>query len=86
MSGLEERVAVLESLAERASKDTSALFEMLRKHMEKEETDRDALLAALNQIRIQQQKQKSFVGGIVFTVSSLWAVILLGITHYFKSK
>jgi len=84
MSSLEERVAVLESLVERNQNDTTALFTMLREHMKKEDDDRELFLTELSNIRIMQQKQKSFVGGVVFTVSSVWA-FLVGSLMFLRS-
>lgn len=70
MSSVEERVAVLETLAERAEEDKERLFALLANANK-----------SLDAITVTQQKQKSFVGGVVFTVSSVWALVALAIAY-----
>jgi len=83
MSSNEERIAVLESLAKRQNLDISALFTALRDHMDKEDRDRKELMENIAEIKDSQHRQKSFVGGVIFAVSSVWA-LLLGALAFFK--
>lgn len=83
MATSEERLAVLESKDDRRASDISALFTLIRTHMEKEEEDRQVLIKELVAIKVTQQRQKSFVGGIVFTISAVWAAAL-AIVFYIK--
>jgi len=82
----EERLAVLEAKLERNEKDITALFKLIREHMKKEEQDRLEFLAKVNETNELLAKQKSFVGGMVFAISSVWAVIALAIVGFIKLR
>ena len=76
-----ERVAVLEAEAHHMQAEIKQLqtvikelTQFIREHMEREEEDRETLIREIQEIRTAQAKMKSFWGGIVFTVSSLWAL------------
>jgi len=73
MKDISERVAVLESLSERNQSDITNLFALIRTHMEKEEEDRKELKGMITGIISVQSRQKSFVGGVIFAVSAIWA-------------
>jgi len=76
---LEERVAVSEAHNKRTYEDINELYNLIREHMAKEERERKDLTKLISDISAQQRKQRSFVGGIIFTVSALWAVALAAI-------
>jgi len=71
----EERIAALEAKLDRNERDITALFKVIRDHMNREDDHNKILLSHISKIESRMDKQKSFVGGIVFTVSSLWFVI-----------
>jgi len=82
----DERIAVLEAKLERNETDITKLFDFLRDHMEKEEHDRAEFLKMLAEIDTVIKKQKSFLGGVVFAISSVWAIVT-GILYWvFKMK
>lgn len=83
MTEITERVAVLEAGMIRNQKDITEIFKVMREHMEKEEADRVVMIDLISDIKQRQLSQKSFVGGIVISVSGIWAV-LLGLWHFFK--
>ncbi len=70
---LEERMAVVESENKRTKEDVDTLYKFIRDHMEKEERVTAGIQKSINEINILFSKQRSFVGGIVFTVSGVWA-------------
>jgi len=79
----EERLAVLEANQERLQKDTQELFilirnldKFMRDHMNRGERE-------MEEIRSSITKYKGFVGGIIFTVSSVATAIglFLGFFH-----
>lgn len=83
---IEERIAILETLNQQTDKEIKELFDLLRKHMEKEEQDRDEVKQAIRDskqdiadIKVVIGKQKSFLGGVVFTVTSVWTAIIAGL-------
>ena len=82
----EERIASLEAKLDRNERDIVALFEFIRKHMEKEDKHNETLMAHISKIEGRMDKQKNFVGGIVFTVSSLWFVVAAIGAWFFKFK
>lgn len=65
----EERLARLEAKQE-------VLLQAIKDHMEKEERDREILMGELNELKRQAAKQKGFIGGVIFVVSAIWAVVL----------
>lgn len=74
MSSLEERVAVLEANQQRTQKDLGELFSLIRDHMEKEEKRWEEIHATLT-------KAKGFIGGVIFVVSSVWGVVIVGFKY-----
>lgn len=74
MSNDGERVAVIEAESRRNQKDINSLHKMFRTHMEREEKDRSTIMNEIHDLKEMHIKQKSFVGGIVLTVSALWAI------------
>ena len=82
----EERLAVLESKLDRNEKDITKLFDFIRAHMDREERDRADFLDQLTAIKTTINTQKSFVGGMIFAVTSLWAVITFAAYWMLKSK
>lgn len=79
MSTPEERIAVLEAKLSRNEIDITKLFQFIRDHMEKEEKhmektekDRKELLTKIDDIEDTLTHQKSFIGGMMFTVSAVW--------------
>lgn len=89
----DERIAVLEAKLDRNEKDITNLFdfirdieEIIRAHMEKEENDRGQLIDRLSGIENGINKQKSFIGGVIFSVTSLWAIITSAIYFILKIK
>lgn len=83
---VEERLAVLEQIAKDNKEDIDELFSVIRRHMEQEEKDRIVLMKQLNDLTIADAKQKSFVGGIVFTITAVWALITAAVAMYFKTR
>lgn len=71
-----ERVAVLEAQREQTSKDIDALHGLLRKSIYEGELERDELKTLVGSIKETQTQQKSFLGGVVFVISSLWAAAI----------
>lgn len=78
---LAERVAKLEADYTHINEDihglrneVAGLVSFIKKHMEQEEKDRRELIKEIQAIKTAQDKMKSFWGGIVFTISSLWAL------------
>jgi len=82
----DERIAVLEAKLERNEIDITKLFDFLRDHMEKEEKDRHEFLEKLGDIDLMIKKQKSFLGGVVFAISSVWAIVTGVLYWVFKIK
>jgi len=70
----DERIAVLEAKLERNEVDITKLFDFIREHMDREEKDRELFLRELSDIRGTIKNQKSFVGGMIFTISAIWIV------------
>ena len=79
-------MAVLEAKLDRNEKDITKLFDFIRDHMEREERDREKFLSQLTAIKTTITTQKSFVGGVIFAVTSLWAVITFAAYWVLKSK
>lgn len=77
MSEINERVAILEARMERMESDIMGLFDIIRKHMEHEDKVTDEIRDSINEIATTQKTSKSFIGGVVFVVSGLWAAITL---------
>lgn len=74
---------------DRFEKDVSGLFEIIRRHMEHEEivTDKmdkrlESLDEKIDELTTTQKTNKSFIAGVVFIVSCLWA----GVTMLFSLK
>lgn len=82
----DERIAVLEAKLERNELDITKLFDFLRDHMEKEEKDRAEFLEKLGDIDTIIKKQKSFLGGVVFAISAVWAIVTGVLYWVFKIK
>ena len=71
----EERIAALEAKLDRNERDITSLFEFIREHMKREDEHNAVLMTHISKMESRMDKQKSFVGGIVFTVSSIWFVV-----------
>lgn len=71
---LEERIIKLEVLLERSEEDIKSLHEIVKTHMEREESERKLLIEKLQAIEESRLGDRKFIGGIVFTISSLWAI------------
>ena len=82
----EERIAALEAKLDRSERDIAALFEFIREHMKREDKHNEALMSHISKIEGRMDKQKNFVGGIVFTVSSIWFVVAAFAAWFFKLK
>jgi hypothetical protein len=53
-----------------------AKFEVIENFMRDSAADRKLLHQALEKLTSQMERQRSFVGGVVFVVSALWAFAL----------
>lgn len=71
---LAEQVAVLESIIARMQEDIDALALLLKEHMEKEETERKELMDKLDILIKEQTRYKGVIGGVILTVSGLFAI------------
>jgi hypothetical protein len=72
---IKDRVVRLEILQEMALVQTSRLETIVKEHMLQEELDRKEILAKLSTIEMARAGDKRYIGGIVFIISCLWAVI-----------
>ena len=82
----DERIAVLEAKLDRNERDVTNLFDFIREHMEREEEDRVKFLGHFNELESKLDRQKSFIGGVIFAVTSLWAIITSIIYFFVKIK
>jgi len=72
-----ERIAVLETNQKRLNEDLTKLFNFQRDHMEKED-------ARWEEIQSHMAKQKGVIGGVILTISSLWAVAMAALQYFHK--
>jgi hypothetical protein len=82
---LEKEVAIMGQMAKTHRAELNELFELMRKHMAKEEKERSELIGLISQINIKIAKEKSFFGGITFAVSAVWAIGIV-VWHYYTKK
>ena len=73
-----ERIAILETEIKQLHEQQKELFNILKKHMEEEDQRWKLVLQFMN-------RQKGFIGGAVFIVSSMWAVLGAAI-HFLGNK
>jgi len=74
MRVIEQKMAVQSQITTTHREELNIIFEMFRRHMEKEEEQREELIRLIAAIKDEQSKQKSFWGGIVFAISAAWAI------------
>ena len=79
---LESRVAVLEHIAGEADEDMKTVLLRIAKHMEDEDERWDAVCARLTKMEKLFDKYKSFLGGVIFTVSALWGIFIFAIKYF----
>ncbi|MCK4609479.1 MAG: hypothetical protein KAT71_08350 [Gammaproteobacteria bacterium] len=84
MSTTEERLAVLESVSQRNESDINALFTELRKHAQDEEEGQAKIMELISEIREEQGKQKSFVGGVAWSIGAVGVAVIAGIQAAWK--
>ena len=80
-----ERIAIVETDQKRLKTDVQNLFQLIRDHMEHEEVRWDQIQHQLAEIIRVRAKDKGFIAGIIFAVSAIWGVIVLGLTFWFKT-
>lgn len=76
---LETRVALLEHISDAADEDIKGALEVIVKHMEEEDEKWETIKTELQAVKSTVAKYKSFLGGVVFTVSALWGIFLVAI-------
>lgn len=59
----------------RLAQKIDSLEDALLEHMEKESVDREKIEASLKSLHDTLTKYKGFVGGVIFVVSAIWAVV-----------
>lgn len=74
---IESRVAVLEHLASEADDDIKGSLAAIAKHMQEEDVKWETIRKELSDLKATVTKYKSFLGGVVFTVSAVWGVFLV---------
>lgn len=67
MSEQNERVAKLETR-----------MDAMERRMDKSETDRQGIHTLLTEVNENLIKQRTFIGGILFTVGAVWSVLQVG--------
>ncbi len=72
---LDERVAVLESRMDTAEGLLGKQHDLLEK-----------IWSDVRELSNQIIKHKGFVGGIIFTISALWGIFILGFQYFLKTK
>ena len=78
-------MAVSEGVPERLAR-VEEKVDALGKRMDQSEGDRSKMHQTLEEIRDGITKQRTFVGGILFTVGAIWAVLQVtwdAIQHHF---
>jgi len=76
---MEEKIAVLETKVGRNEEDIAELVEVLKVHTEEEHTSRASVMKSLANIESKLNSQNSFWAGMVFSFTSIGAVIGLAI-------
>lgn len=71
MLRVEKELAVTAQMSKTHREELNLLFEMFRKHMEKEEEQRDEVILLIGDINTKLNNQRSFWAGIVFAFSVL---------------
>jgi len=81
MADANERMAVIENELTHFKGDVTQLFKLMREHMRTDEEymkktaeTHDELLAEIRRIDTNMSKHKSFIGGIIFTVTAVWSM------------
>jgi len=85
MLKVEREGAINSQKTETHRNELNELYTMLRKHMAKEEEQRQELIGLISNLSSRLNSQKSFWGGIVFTVGGLGAVIVV-VAKWFLDK
>lgn len=84
MLKVERENAINTEKAKTHRKELNELFALFRKHMEKEEDQRDEVIALISGIAAELGRQKSFVAGITFTVSVFWIIGIVAWNYFTK--
>lgn len=79
MANVEKRLVTLEVLQQHTTEHIIGLESLVKEHMAKEEIDRKEIIKKLATMELARSGDRKFIGGIVFTVSCLWAAILAAI-------
>lgn len=77
-ASLDNRVTKLEIMHEMALAQAAKLEMAVKEHMIQEEIDRKEIITKLSTIEQARSGDKRFIGGVVFTITCLWAAILGG--------
>jgi len=87
---MKERVAVLESKMVRVSSDVDKIFLLIRKQIQNETIfqkkymiEMSKLIGKIGALKSKIDSQRSFVGGIIFAVSGMWAVFLTAVGWFY---
>ena len=78
----ESRIAVLEHIANTTDEDLKNTLVVIAKHMEEEDVKWNTIQTELLTLKSTVAKYKSFLGGVVFTVSALWGIFLVAIKSF----
>ncbi len=80
-SSMKERLAVLESEMRRTRNDVDRIFSLIREQIKNETSFQkkylekmSQLMGKINSLENKINNQRSFVGGIIFAVSGMWAI------------
>lgn len=85
MLNVERESAINSQKTETHRHELNELYTMLRKHMAKEEEQRQEIITLISNLSLSVNSQKSFWAGIIFTVGGIGAILVL-IANWFVSK
>ena len=88
-----ERMAVMENELKHYKEDVSNLFKLVREHIQKDnehivksDSDRQEMMKVIAAIRTENTKNKSFIGGVVFAATGMWAVITTAAYWFLQTR
>ena len=84
MADVERRLVTLEVTQKHMTDHLTGLEDLVKEHLIMEERDRKEILKKLATMELARSGDRRFIGGIVFTITCLWAVIMAGVALFLK--